>query len=73
MSSWRLSPGHWILLFSPLFFPSYFLSFFRSESCHGLSAFLLLLERNIESFEWYFLYNEMQDLKCIFSQLLPTV
>lgn len=59
MSSWRLSLGHWILPFSLVFFPSYFLSSFRSESCRGLSAFLLLLERNVESSERHFLCNEM--------------
>lgn len=29
MSSWCLSPGHWILLCSLIFFPSCFLSFFQ--------------------------------------------
>lgn len=30
MSSWCLSPGHWVLLFTLVFFPSCSLSFFQS-------------------------------------------
>lgn len=69
MRSWRLSPGYWILRFSV--FLSKLLSklfFFWSDSCHGLSVFLLLPEGNTEPFERCFLCNETQHFKHISSQ-----